>query len=166
IAAFLLKKNSQNRRTPPKLSRTASTASDRSKSSFSDPFRPNSRPVRTPSMRGSSHRVTKYVHPGSTVRTLPEDTEQFASSTIERVNAARRKYNAPPVELSDLLSSIAQRCAEEMARSGKLEHSPAEWRNMGRHTLGENYTASFQSELTGIMGYEENPFNKTVLCLF
>jgi hypothetical protein len=36
-----------------------------------------------------------------------------------------------------------------MAITGKLEHSPAEWRNFGRQTLGENYTAQFQVELTG-----------------
>jgi hypothetical protein len=35
-----------------------------------------------------------------------------------------------------------------MARTGKLEHSPAESRNFGRQVLGENYAARFQSELT------------------
>lgn len=64
------------------------------------------------------------------------------------MNGVRQKYGAPAVEVSDQLSVIAQRWADEMARTGKLEHSPAELRNFGRQTLGENFTARFQSELT------------------
>jgi hypothetical protein len=37
-----------------------------------------------------------------------------------------------------------------MARNGKLEHSPVDWRSYEGQTLGENYTASFQVELTGL----------------
>jgi len=51
--------------------------------------------------------------------------------------------------LNEQLSEIAQRWADQLARTGKLEHSPAEWRNFGRQTLGENYIAQFQVELTG-----------------
>jgi uncharacterized protein YkwD len=64
------------------------------------------------------------------------------------MNAARQRYGAPPLEVNDQLSEIAQRLADEMARTGKLERSPAESRNYGRQTLGENFTAQFQSELT------------------
>ncbi|CAF1474545.1 unnamed protein product, partial [Didymodactylos carnosus] len=78
-----------------------------------------------------------------------QDREEFAEATVDTINSVRRKYTAPAVELNDHLSSIAQRWADEMARTGKLEHSPAEWRNFGRQTLGENYASSFQSELTG-----------------
>jgi len=78
-----------------------------------------------------------------------EDNHDFAVATVELVNNARQKYNAPPVELNDQLSDIAQRWANHMAQTGKLEHSPAELRNLGRQTLGENYAISFQSELTG-----------------
>lgn len=76
------------------------------------------------------------------------ENEDFANTTRMAVNVARQKYGAPPVELSEQLSSIAQRWAEKMAETGKLEHSPAEWRNFGRQTLGENYIAQFQVELT------------------
>jgi uncharacterized protein YkwD len=51
--------------------------------------------------------------------------------------------------LNEQLSEIAQRWANQMAITGKLEHSPAEWRNFGRQTLGENYMAQFQVELKG-----------------
>jgi len=50
--------------------------------------------------------------------------------------------------VNDQLSEIAQRWANEMARTSKLEHSPAELRNYGRQTLGENFTARFKRELT------------------
>lgn len=53
--------------------------------------------------------------------------------------------------MNEQLSEIAQRWADQMARSGKLEHSPAEMRNFGRQTLGENFESSFQSELTGLL---------------
>lgn len=65
------------------------------------------------------------------------------------MNSVRQQYGAPPLSVNDQLSEIAQRWAAEMARTGKLEHSPAELRNFGRQTLGENFTARFQSELTG-----------------
>jgi uncharacterized protein YkwD len=35
------------------------------------------------------------------------------------------------LEDNDQLSEIAQRWAEQMARTGKLEHSPPEWRGFG-----------------------------------
>jgi uncharacterized protein YkwD len=53
--------------------------------------------------------------------------------------------------LNEQFSQIAQRWTEQMARTGKLEHSPAELRNYGRQTLGENYYAQFQGELTGYL---------------
>jgi uncharacterized protein YkwD len=53
--------------------------------------------------------------------------------------------------LNEQLSEIAQRWAAQMAQTGKLEHSPVEWRNFGRQTLGENYIAQFQVELTGYL---------------
>jgi len=78
-----------------------------------------------------------------------EDNDEFAQSTLQALNSARHRYNSPPLELNDQLSEIAQRWADQMARTGKLEHSPAEWRNFGRQILGENYIALFQVELTG-----------------
>ena len=65
------------------------------------------------------------------------------------MNSVRQQYGSPPLIVNDQLSEIAQRWANEMARTGKLEHSPPELRNFGRQTLGENFTARFQSELTG-----------------
>ena len=78
-----------------------------------------------------------------------EDNEEFAESTLQAINGTRRKYNAQPLELNEQLSQIAQRWAEQMARTGKLEHSPIEWRTFERQTVGENYAAQFQAELTG-----------------
>ena len=60
---------------------------------------------------------------------------------------------------------MAQRWAEQMARTGKLEHSPAETRHYGRQTLGENYAAFFQSELTGCE-HDVVPMFLTRLLLF
>ena len=78
-----------------------------------------------------------------------EDNYQFGQSTLQALNGARRRFNSPPLQINEQLSEIAQRWAEHMARNGKLEHSPADWRSYDRQTLGENYTASFQVELTG-----------------
>ncbi|CAF0740258.1 unnamed protein product [Rotaria sordida] len=80
---------------------------------------------------------------------LLDSSEAFAQATFQAINGFRRRYEAQPLELNDQLSEIAQRWAEHMASTGKLEHSPPEWRNLGRQTLGENYAASFQVELTG-----------------
>ncbi|CAF0918876.1 unnamed protein product [Rotaria sp. Silwood1] len=80
---------------------------------------------------------------------VSDPNEIFAQATLQAINGFRRRYEAQPLELNDQLSEIAQRWAEQMASTGKLEHSPAEWRNLGRQTLGENYAASFQAELTG-----------------
>ena len=78
-----------------------------------------------------------------------EDNDEFGQMTLQAINSARVQYNAQPLSLNDQLSEIAQRWAEHMARNGKLEHSPAEWRSFDRQTLGESYAASFQVELTG-----------------
>ena len=82
---------------------------------------------------------------------VSEDNEAFAESTRQAINGVRRRYEAQPLAINEQLSDIAQRWAEQMARTGKLEHSPPEWRNLGRQTLGENYAASFQVELTGLV---------------
>jgi len=77
-----------------------------------------------------------------------DENEDFAHTACLAMNAARENHGAPPLEVNSQLSEIAQAWANEMARTGKLEHSPAESRNFGRQVLGENYTARFQSELT------------------
>ncbi|CAF0735695.1 unnamed protein product [Adineta steineri] len=84
------------------------------------------------------------MYPGAS-----EDNDEFAESTLKALNAFRRRHTAEPLGVNEQLCEIAQRWAEQMARTGKLEHSPAEMRNLGRQTLGENFSASFQSELTG-----------------
>lgn len=61
----------------------------------------------------------------------------------------RQQYDAPPVELDDQLSVIAQDWANQMAQSGKLEHRPLEYRNFGRKEIGENLATVYQKELTG-----------------
>lgn len=78
-----------------------------------------------------------------------EDNEEFTQSTLNALNDIRRRYTAAPLEINEQISQIAQRWAEQMARSGRLEHSPIEWRSFDQQTLGENYSASFQAELTG-----------------
>lgn len=75
--------------------------------------------------------------------------DDFAYATCDAINRARSQYSAGRVELNEQLSTIAQRWAGTMARTGKLEHSPVELRNYGRQTLGENYAAFFQTEITG-----------------
>ncbi len=87
-----------------------------------------------------------------------EENEDFAHRTCEAINAVRQKYGVAPLQVNDQLSEIAQRLADDMARTGKLERSPAEKRNFGRQTLGENFAAAFQTELTGYFFFllEEN----------
>jgi uncharacterized protein YkwD len=84
------------------------------------------------------------MYPGSS-----EDNDEFAQSTLQSLNVCRRRHNAEPLTINEQLCEIAQRWSEQMARTGRLEHSPAEMRNFGRQTLGENFGASFQAELTG-----------------
>ncbi|CAF2744701.1 unnamed protein product [Rotaria sp. Silwood2] len=95
---------------------------------------------RRSNIRSSS---AKLDNSGST-----EDSDDFAHATCEIINLFRQQYDAPPVELDDTLSDIAQDWANQMAETGKLEHRPLEYRNFGRQSLGENYAAQFQIELT------------------
>ncbi|CAF1101532.1 unnamed protein product [Adineta ricciae] len=92
--------------------------------------------------RASSRKSPMY--PGAS-----EDNEEFTESTLKLLNGYRARHSAEPLTVNEQLCEIAQRWAEQMARTGKLEHSPAEMRNFGRQTLGENFGASFQAELTG-----------------
>ena len=85
------------------------------------------------------------MYPGAS-----EDNEEFTESTLKLLNGYRARHSAEPLTVNEQLCEIAQRWAEQMARTGKLEHSPAEMRNFGRQTLGENFGASFQAELTGL----------------
>ncbi|CAF1616126.1 unnamed protein product [Rotaria magnacalcarata] len=96
--------------------------------------------------RGSATRSTSALilnNSGST-----EDVEDFAQATCQLVNGVRRQYDAPPVEVDDQLTAIAQDWANQMALTGKLEHRPLEYRNFGRQALGENFIAVFKKELT------------------
>ena len=77
------------------------------------------------------------------------ENEDFAFATVQAINRARGAYRASPVELDGQLSIIAQRWAVQMARTGKLEHSPVDLRHYGRQTLGENFSAFYQKEITG-----------------
>ncbi|CAF5008222.1 unnamed protein product, partial [Rotaria magnacalcarata] len=56
-----------------------------------------------------------------------EDVEDFAQATCQLVNGVRRQYDAPPVEVDDQLTAIAQDWANQMALTGKLEHRPLEY---------------------------------------
>lgn len=78
-----------------------------------------------------------------------ESNDEFAQSTLETLNNARQQFHSSPLELNDDLSQIAQRCAEEMTRKGKLVASPTDSRMYQGQVLGENYAATFQIELTG-----------------
>jgi uncharacterized protein YkwD len=80
---------------------------------------------------------------------LVNENDEFIDATCRAINIARKKYNAPAVQVNGHLSELAQRWAIQMAATGKLEHSPVEMRNFGRQTLGENYAAFFQTEITG-----------------
>jgi hypothetical protein len=71
-----------------------------------------------------------------------ENNDEFGQSSLQALNGARRRFNSQPLELNDQLT--------EIARTSKLEHSPVGWRSFNGQTLGENYTASFQVELTGL----------------
>ncbi|CAF1526974.1 unnamed protein product [Rotaria sp. Silwood1] len=77
-----------------------------------------------------------------------EISDDFSHATCEIINLFRQQYDAPPVELDDKLTDIAQDWANQMAETGKLEHRPLEYRNFGRQSLGENFMAQFQTELT------------------
>lgn len=88
--------------------------------------------------------------------------DDFAYATLQAVNRARFQYRARPVELDTQLSIIAQRWATQMARTGKLEHSPVELRHYGRQTLGENFIGFAKSEITG----KENEHEPLVISLY
>ena len=52
------------------------------------------------------------------------DNEDFVQTTCLAMNAVRQQYGAPPLQVNDQMNDIAQAWANEMARTGKLEHSP------------------------------------------
>ncbi|UJR09643.1 hypothetical protein I4U23_013877 [Adineta vaga] len=140
VAVFFLKKF-QKRKTTNYQKSSAGTHRPFSPSeirTINDKFEDNIQNKSTP--RGFSAR--------SDCSNSTEDSDDFASATLNEVNKARSRYDASAVSLNDQLSIIAQRWANHMAQTGKLEHSPAEMRNFGRQTLGENYAAVFQTELT------------------
>jgi uncharacterized protein YkwD len=53
-----------------------------------------------------------------------ENNDEFGQSSLQALNGARRRFNSQPLELNDQLTEIAQRWAEQIARTSKLEHSP------------------------------------------
>ncbi|CAF1118440.1 unnamed protein product [Adineta steineri] len=122
-------------------------------------MQPSATYANTPSFTQSQTPQAQVVHSSGRSNSMPswramypgasEDNDEFAESTLKALNAFRRRHTAEPLGVNEQLCEIAQRWAEQMARTGKLEHSPAEMRNLGRQTLGENFSASFQSELTG-----------------
>ena len=134
MAAFFLKKFGNIKSTAYERPTNASDSTQR-------PF--------TPTQLDDPYGNKRRAKAGSALSSSLGVDYDFTESTLEAINAARRSYNAQPVVANDQMSLMAQRWAEQMARTGKLEHSPAETRHYGRQTLGENYAAFFQSELTG-----------------
>ena len=60
--------------------------------------------------------------------------EQFKEEILNAHNSCRKKHNTPPVTWSDNLAKGAQRWADQIARKGKFQHSPAK----DRKNIGEN----------------------------
>ena len=105
-------------------------------------------PVSGVSLRAFRFPFAFVVH-FSAESALEADNRLFAQSTLQAINGARSRHGATPVVLNDELAMIAQSAAETMARHCKLEHTPPEMRAYQGQILGENYMATFQSELTG-----------------
>ena len=96
-----------------------------------------------------SHLIHLYRCPAESA--AEADNRLFAQSTLQAINGARARHGAAPVDLEEELSAIAQQAAENMARHGKLQHTPPDMRTYQGQVLGENYMATFQSELTGLV---------------
>jgi uncharacterized protein YkwD len=152
IAAFFLKKFNKNK--PANYQRPPSSTSEKRPFSATEINVDDSGDKRGSRARSAKSGKSFNVYQINSIVYIDDsgslsDHDDFAYATLQAVNAVRQRYNAQPVEVNDQLSIIAQGWADQMARTGKLEHSPAEHRHFGRQTLGENYAAVFQKELTG-----------------
>ncbi|XP_002156652.3 Golgi-associated plant pathogenesis-related protein 1 [Hydra vulgaris] len=55
--------------------------------------------------------------------------DDFRKSILASHNLYRKKHNAPSLQLSDELNAMAQNWAENIARTGNVQHSPPSLRN-------------------------------------
>ncbi|CAF1057735.1 unnamed protein product [Rotaria sordida] len=140
IAAFFMakfrKRKPSNYKRPPTVDNRPLSPTEIK--TFDDPERNTA--SRRSRIRGSS---AKSDNSG-----IMDGSDDFAHATCEMINLFRQQYDVPSVELDDQLSEIAQDWANQMAETGKLEHRPLESRNFARQSLGENYLAQYQTELT------------------
>jgi hypothetical protein len=78
------------------------------------------------------------------------DLSQFRMDALAAHNEYREKHNSPPLQYSEDLSMYAQYWAENMAKTNRLVHSPAEWRlKFNNEPLGENVVLTNGFPLTG-----------------
>lgn len=74
-----------------------------------------------------------------------------ARQVVELHNAARKEVDVPPVRWSLELAKFAQAWADELARTGKFEHRPAEGEWAGK--FGENIAIGSGDGFTATDGF-------------
>ena len=88
-------------------------------------------------------------------RELPEDgdnddIEQFRLDALTAHNLYRERHSVSHLQYCESLSIYAQYWAENMAKTGKLSHSPSQWREKyNGDPLGENIISTDQFKITG-----------------
>ncbi len=73
-----------------------------------------------------------------TQRDFTDSNSMFANEALITLNQYRTLHNVPPLRYNDQLSKIAQRWADNLAQTRKLQHSPIEMRQYRGVGLGEN----------------------------
>ena len=114
-------------------------------------------------LNDSSNDGLKYMQDGTPLPVMPDavstpalglrandELSQFRMDSLQSHNEYREKHNAPPLQYSEDLSMYAQYWAENMAKTNRLVHSPAEWRlKFNNEPLGENVVLTNGFNLTG-----------------
>lgn len=79
-----------------------------------------------------------------------QDLQQFRIDALASHNIYRQRHNAPTLQYCESLSIYAQFWAENMAKTGKLTHSPQQWRlKYNGEPLGENIITTDRFKITG-----------------
>lgn len=83
--------------------------------------------------------------------------DQFGTELIREHNTRRRAHGAPPLSWSDEAARVAQRWANHLASTGRIEHGPMD--ELKQKSLGQNLAffsgGTFTAKRTSDLWYDE-----------
>lgn len=86
---------------------------------------------------------------GSTATAAQLTQATFGMEALISHNKYRTLHNVPPLEYNENLSKIAQKWADNLAKTQQMQHSPENWRRYNGVPLGENLAYLYGQPLTG-----------------